>query len=188
MSTSARRSPPLSAEEYLRLEETSSVKHEYVSGEVYALAGVSRRHNEIVGNISTALWHDARAAGCRVSINDVKLQAADDVYYYPDIMVACGAAPEDPYLEDAPCLVVEVTSPSTASTDRREKLAIYKRIPSLRSYLIVDQERRRVQHHWRDESGAWWSDDLVGRGTIELACPALTLTSDAIYAGTDLPE
>jgi Uma2 family endonuclease len=79
--------------------------------------------------------------------------------------------------------VVEVTSPSTASTDRREKLANYRKIPSLRAYLIVDQRRRRVDHHWRDEVGDWWHVALAGGGEVSLPCPQVTLALDDIYEG-----
>lgn len=180
----------LSVEEYLRLEETSPVKHEYVAGEVYALAGVSRRHNRIVVNLTLHFARATQGSGCRISVVDVKLHADDDVYYYPDVMVACGPEPENAYLEDAPCLVVEVTSASTEAIDRREKLAVYRRMASLRDYLVVDQERRRVEHHWRDTDGVWWRDDVVGHGTLTLASAQVggPLTLEEIYAGTNLPE
>ncbi len=171
----------LSVEEYLSLERESPVKHEYVRGMIYALAGVTRRHSQIVTNI---LWRLAAAGEkvlCRVHAAEVKLQV-QDIYYYPDIMVACAGAPGDPYLEDAPCLVVEVTSPSTEATDRREKLMVYRQIPSLRSYLIVAQEERRVERHWRDERGRWHYGSLAGEGTVPIPCPEIELSLDEIYA------
>ena len=89
---------------------------------------------------------------------------AQDVVYYPDVLVACGPAPDDPYVESEPCLVVEVASPGTETTDRREKLAAYKKIPSLGAYLIVAQDRQRIERHWRGEDGVWRRGDLVDEG------------------------
>jgi Uma2 family endonuclease len=185
MAESAKPHRPLSVEEYLKLEETASVKHEYVGGEIHALAGASRRHNRIVSNISGLLWSAARGGPCRVYSSDMKLQVADDIFYYPDVMVACGPEPEDPYVEHDPCLVVEVASPSTESIDRREKLAAYKRMSGLKAYLIVHQERARVERHWRDEEGQWWQADLVGDGAVPVPCPETRLSVAEIYEGLE---
>lgn len=188
MSTRTQRLRTLSVEEYLEGEKHSTARHEYVAGETYALSGASKRHNEISLNIAIRLRAVAREQGCRVYMNDVKVRAGEEVIYYPDVMVACGPDTGDEYVEDAPCLIVEVTSPSTASTDRREKLAVYKRIPTLRSYLIVDQERRHVQHIHCDENGEWWHGDAVGRGSLILVCPEMKLPLDDIYLGTGVGE
>lgn len=175
-----------SVEDYLRHEEASAVKHEYVAGEVFAMAGSSKRHNEIAVNLATRLKGPAREAGCRVYVSDVKLRAAEDTIYYPDLMVVCAARGEDPLVEDAPCLVVEVLSPSTETVDRREKALVYKRMPSLRGYLIVHQDRRRVERHGRDESSAWRYADLVGEGRVLVPCPEVAIDLDEIYEGTDV--
>ncbi|HKG95865.1 MAG TPA: Uma2 family endonuclease [Gemmatimonadaceae bacterium] len=176
---------PLSVAEYLEMEEVSSVKHEYVAGEVYAMTGTTQRHNQIAGNIFARLWNAARGGPCRVRMSDVKLRAADDVFYYPDVMVTCDPGDTDRLVVHSPCLVVEVTSPSTQTVDRREKIALYKRIPSVRAYLIVDQERRLVDRHWRDAEGAWHHAALLGEGRVPFPCPELTLTLDEIYEGVD---
>ena len=126
----------MSVEDYLEMEKTATVRHEYVAGEVYAMTGASRRHNRIAGNVYRRLADAAAGGPCRVYMETVKLRK--DIFYYPEVMVACGSEPENPYYEDAPCLVVEVVSPSTESTDRREKLAAYKRVPGLKAYLILD--------------------------------------------------
>ena len=187
MNRSAVRHRVPTVEDYLELEKSSSVRHEYVAGEIFALAGASKRHNRILGNIYAHLWSTARGGPCRVYVESVKLQAAEDVIYYPDVMVACGPESDHPWIEDAPCLVAEVISPSTESTDRRERLAAYKRLSTLRAYLIVHQEQRRVERHWRDAEGEWWQADLVGCGTVSLPCPEARLTLDQIYEGVDTP-
>ncbi len=178
---------PLSVEEYLELEEAATLRHEYVGGMIYADAGGTRRHDVISGNIFALLWNAARGGPCRVHTSDRRLRA-DDVFYYPDVMVVC--PPEDEpssdetLFEDAPCLVVEVTSPSTESIDRREKLLAYRKPPSLKAYLIVDQEQMRVERHWRDETGQWWRAEAVGpEGVAPVPCPEVDLTLSQIYEG-----
>jgi Uma2 family endonuclease len=170
--------------EYLTLEQTSSVKHEYVAGTLYAQAGTTRRHNLIAGNIFAKLREAVRGTPCRVLMADVKLRldlGNDTLFYYPDIMVSCDPEPENPFYEDAPCLIVEVTSPSSDSIDRREKLLHYKQLASVKTYLIVAQETRRVTHYERDENGRWWEAEVANEGSIPLACPELTLTVADIY-------
>lgn len=187
MAESVIRDQTVSVDEYREIEAVSPVRHEYVAGVMHALAGASKRHNRIAGNVFRFLSDAAGSGPCRVFMSDVKLRAADDVYYYPDVMVACGPEGPDPYVEDAPCLLVEVASPSTAVIDRREKLVVYKRIPTLKAYVIVEQDERRVQRHWRDEQGTWREAEVSGRGNVPVPCPEATLTLDEIYAGIDLP-
>ena len=175
----------LTVEEYLRLEETAPIRHEYVAGAVYAMTGATRRHNRIVGNIFARLWTAARGGPCRVYTEAVKLRAARDVIYYPDVMVACGAEGDDPLVEHAPCLVVEVLSPSTESTDRREKALVYKSLSGLEAYLVVHQASRRVERHWRGEDGAWRYSDVVDEGRVPAPCPEAELTLGEIYEGLD---
>ena len=172
----------LSVEDYLEMEKTASVKHEYVAGEIYAMVGVSRRHSRISGNIGRHLGNAAVGGPCRIHQNDLKLRI-DDVFYYPDVMVACASEPEDQYYEDEPCLVVEVISPSTETTDRREKLAAYKRVASMKTYLIVDQERKRVERHFRDDEGVWQRADLLDEGRFPIPCPETSLSLAQIYEG-----
>ncbi len=183
MSQPAIRHRPLTFEEYLSFEEASSVRHEYVAGEIYALAGASTRHNRIAGNIFARLWNAARGTGCRVYMETVKLRTPEDLVYYPDVMVVCAPPSGSPLLEREPCLLVEVISPGTRATDRREKLAAYKRIPTLKTYLIVEQERKHVERHWRDAEGAWWRADLLDEGRVPLPCPELELSLAEIYEG-----
>ncbi len=176
---------PLSVEEYLRLEETASVRHEYVAGEVYAMTGASLRHNRIAGNIFARIHAATRGGPCRVYMEGARLRAARDIYYYPDVMVACGPAGDDPLAEHDPCLVVEVLSPATQEIDRREKALIYKGLASVRAYLIVHQDVWRVERHWRDEDGTWQHADTALQGRVPIPCPELVLTLDEIYEGVD---
>jgi Uma2 family endonuclease len=172
----------LSVEEYLALEVATGVKHEYVLGQVYALAGASEAHNRIAVNVLAALLPAARATGCRVVGSDQKLQPGNDLYYYPDVQVLCDPTDDDPLVKRRPCVVVEVSSDRTEAIDRREKLLVYRGIASLLVYLIVAQDRREVTAHLRDAAGTWQTRQAVGMDTIEIGCLGdHELSLDAIY-------
>lgn len=173
----------MSVEEYLEFEKNSPVKHEYVGGHVYAMVGVSRRHSRISGNIFRKLADAAEGGPCRVHQSDMKVPTPDGIFYYPDVVVACGPEPADPYVEDGPCLVVEVTSPSTEATDLREKLLSYRRIPGLKAYLIVEQDEKRVERHYRNERDEWMSEVVEG-DAVPVPCPTnAELPLQDVYRG-----
>ncbi len=182
----AKRATPrqfMSIEEYLAFERTSPIKHEYVGGHLYAMVGVSRRHSRIAGNIFVSLREAARGISCRIHQCDIQVPVPDGPYYYPDVVVSRGDEPEDPYFEDEPCLVVEVLPPHTALTDRREKLVAYRKLLSLQTYLIVEQEGMLVERHFRGQDGRWQSQ-LIDDGGILVPCPPGTEHSLAeIYEG-----
>ena len=185
MSDPAGRREYLTVEEYLAFEETASARHEYVCGHVYAMTGATKRHNRIAFNIARKLDDAAEGTPCRIYIEAVKLRVARDVIYYPDVMVA-REPDDDPLIENNPCLVVEIVSPSTEGTDRREKLLAYRNLAGLGAYLVVDQDLRRVEHYFRDPAGDWRRNNLVDEGNTLLPCPPETfLTFDDIYRGID---
>src|SRR5215218_7616014 len=126
----------MTVEEYFHFEERSPIKHEYVAGEVYAMSGATARHNLIAGTIFGLLLGAERGGPCRVFINDMRVEVANDRYYYPDVAVVCTPVAELDVVARGPCFVVEVTSPSTARIDRGEKLEAYRRILTLQAYLI----------------------------------------------------
>ena len=172
---------PISVEEYLRLEETSEIRHEYVGGYLYAMTGASRRHNRIVTNFASLLLNAADAQGCEVYSSDVKVEVSERVYYYPDLLVTCEPDDNDAYISRSPCLVVEVLSPSTSRTDRREKFLAYDRIPTLRAYLIVHQDRQLIERNWRDNATDDWRTQLISGGIVPMPCPDIELTVEQIY-------
>lgn len=128
----------LSVDEYLQREERAGVRHEYVAGFVYAMTGATVRHTRIIGNIYSWLRTAAASGPCLALFQDIKVRIADERFYYPDVVVACSDIDEDSVFLREPCLIVEVTSPSTRATDRREKLIAYGDIVTLQTYLIVD--------------------------------------------------
>ena len=172
----------LSVEEHLALEQTTGVKHEYVLGQVYALAGASENHNRIAVNVLAVLLPAARASGCRVVGSDQKLKPGNDLYYYPDVQVLCDPTDDDPLIKRRPCVIVEVSSEGTEAIDRREKLLVYRGIPSLLLYLIVAQDRREVTVHFRDAAGTWQTRQAAAMDAIEIGCLGdYALSLDAIY-------
>ena len=177
----------MTVDEYLTFEEASPDRHEYVAGITYVMSGASGRHNLISSNILRALHSPTRRRGCRVYIEGVKLRAASDRIYYPDVMVVCRELAGDEIVLENPSLVVEVTSPSTRTTDRREKLAAYRAIPSLNAYLIVEQRRRMVTVYSRVSAGDWQGLEHVGSGDIALPFLDVTLTLDQVYEDVPLP-
>ena len=185
MGEAALKLKPLSAEAYLQLEVSGAVKHEFIDGQMVALAGATDRHNRIVTNMSGHLWAATRKGPCQTYTSDMKLRVEADVmsrFYYPDIMVTCSEDAHELY-KVAPLLLVEVMSPSTASVDRREKLLAYQRVPELRDYLIVSADERYLERYRRDDTEGWWYHEYRQDGTVKLPHLGLELTLGDIYEG-----
>ena len=144
-----------SVEDYLAGEKISPVKHEYVEGEVYAMAGSSDTHNMIAGDIYAALLVHLRNSKCQPFFGDIKVRVTSKVYYYPDVLVSCEENPEDAHFRNSPILIIEVTSPSTKHIDRREKLLFYQQMPSVQEYAVIDQHKIKIEIHRRQPNGGW---------------------------------
>lgn len=174
--------------DYLTAERDADIRHEYVDGVLFAMTGASRAHNLLATGLSSALYVHLRGSGCRVSSSDMKVRLdGGRRYYYPDLVVSCSDVRDEPddYTETRPVLVVEILSPATAATDRREKRLAYQTIPSLIDYLIVSQEERGAVRYSRD--GEAWTEATFGAGeTIELASVELALAMDDLYADVPL--
>jgi Uma2 family endonuclease len=165
-----------SVDEYLSMEADSSVKHEFIAGEVFAMSGASERHNRIALNAAYLFRTATRGSRCGAYISDMKLRIqAQNSFYYPDVMLTCQADDDHPLYKSAPCVVVEVLSPSTAAVDRREKWLAYREIKSLTAYLLVEAEQRRVEYFQRDETGAWQQGVLDGEDSLNLRCGTLSI-------------
>ena len=178
---------PLHLFEYLKFEDASPTRHEYVGGRIHAMTGGTMRHNRISLNLAKTLSDRFDGTPCQVFINAVKLhvQPADSVYY-PDVLVYCGSsiAGGDKLVQDA-LLVVEVASDSTAGIDRREKLVAYQRLPGLRAYWIVSQTERQVEVHERDATGAWTARGFTANDALPVV-DSESLPLERLYAGTDI--
>ncbi len=166
----------MSFSEYLKLEECSPERHEYLSGRVYAMASASPRHNRIVGNAFASLDRALRGRPCvpLAGAQRVYVQATD-LATYPDVTVVCGQPTlgADGRTILNPSLLVEVLSPSTEDYDRGAKLRHYMRLPSFREYLVIASDERRVEHHRRLEPGQWLmtvyedAEDEISLPTLE---------------------
>ncbi|USR93212.1 Uma2 family endonuclease [Phormidium yuhuli AB48] len=148
---------PLTPEEYLRLESTSEIKHEYLHGDVYAMTGASDSHVTIALNLAMMLRNHLRGGGCRVYLSDMKLRVAQrHSFFYPDVFVTC--EPRDsqtPHYKRFPTLIVEVLSPSTEAFDRGEKFAAYQSLDSLQDYVLINTDKQRVETFRRGNGGVW---------------------------------
>lgn len=147
----------LSGEEYLAWEAEQEGKHEYLAGEIFAMVGASDRHVTIALNLASAIRNHLRGGPCRVYIADMKLRVeAVDAWFYPDVMVTCDPADHARELDKtAPILVIEVLSPGTEAFDRGGKFAAYRRLPSLKEYLLVDPDSTSLELYRRNAEDQW---------------------------------
>ncbi|MDP1526686.1 MAG: Uma2 family endonuclease [Rhodocyclaceae bacterium] len=179
----ALKKPHFSAQDYLVWEVEQTEKHEYLAGEVFAMAGASDAHVTISGNIFMALRNHLRGKPCRVYIADMKVEVARaDAFFYPDVFVSCSTT--DAALADRkrePLLLVEVLSPTTASYDRGAKFASYRQLESLHEYVLIDTERLAVDVFRRDTSGHWVLYPYGPGEAVELASVDLTLSLAQVY-------
>jgi Uma2 family endonuclease len=175
--------------DYLEGEQHSPIRHEYLAGEVYAMAGAGEAHNRISLNLAFHLRLASRGSACGVFISDMKLRVEhNDSFYYPDVLLTCNPQDTHTLFKTSPCLLAEVTSPSTETIDRREKLLAYRRLPGLQHYLIIAQDQRRVEWHQRDALGHWLLALLEGQGRIDIDCPPVraSFTLDDLYEDVSL--
>jgi Uma2 family endonuclease len=149
-----------SPEDYLAFERDAQVKHEYLDGEIYAMAGGSPPHNQIGFNTTVALGSQIRGRNCRGYTADQKVRSdPQDMFSYPDITIVCG----EPIFHDQqkdvvlnPTVIIEVLSPTTEAFDRTEKFARYRTIKSLRDYLLIAQDRPCIEHFVRQKGKRQW--------------------------------
>lgn len=169
----------VSPEEYLSLERQSETKSEYLNGEIYAMAGASRRHNFIAGDVYASLLNQLRGRGCDVYTGDMRVRVpAADLYAYPDVTVVCG----EPELDDAevdtllnPTLIVEVLSRTTESYDRGVKFAYYRTLSSFAEYLVLAQDHVHAEHWVRQGNGGWLLTETDRREDV-LELPSIGCT------------
>ncbi len=178
----------MSVENYLEGERISPSKHEYVYGEVYAMAGTSDNHNRIVNEIVARLVFHLRDSKCEPFSGDIKVRVSPDVYYYPDVLVSCEETIEDSHFRNEPILIVEVISPSTEYIDRREKLLFYQQMPSLQEYVIIEQKKIAVEIHRRQSNGSWITYFFNHNDTeVEFQTVEMTMKLEEIYRRVKFP-
>jgi len=169
--------------DYVAFERTSNVKHEFLAGQIYAMAGGTPEHAALSAAVSGLLYAQLRD-DCRTYSSDLRVRAGD-LTTYPDVTVICGPVERDS--EDAntarnPSVVFEVTSPSSEEYDRGEKLGWYKSVPSLQAVVIVSHDRRSIDV-WSRRGTDWERATTGSGGIVELDAIAYTLAVDDVYRG-----
>ena len=184
--TSATPIAKMTYEEYLVFEEKSQVKHEFLNGEVFAMAGGTIEHAALAMAIGRSLGNSLEGKPCRVLGSDAKIRVlATGLSTYPDVSVVCGkleTAPDDRHAVTNPTLIVEVLSDSTEAYDRGEKAAHYRRIPSLRELVFVSQRSPLIEVHRKNERGNWELFVEAREGAqAEVVSVGATLGVDDVY-------
>lgn len=171
--------------EYIAFERAANSKHEYLDGNIYARAGGSREHALVAVNVGTLLNQALRGRPCAVHSSDLRIRVVETgLETYPDVSVVCGQAELDPDDSNAvlnPVLLVEVTSPSTESYDRGEKLEHYKRIASLREIVFVSHRERVVEVIRREDDGSWSRHEARPGRAAKLESIRSELPVDEVY-------
>lgn len=178
----------ISVDDYLSGELISEVRHEYVGGEVYAMAGASHVHNLISGNLFAALHQHLEGSPCVPYVSDMKVKvksAREELYYYPDVMVACDPSDNARLWREKPVLIVEVSSPETSRIDAREKNWAYQTIPSLEVYVMISQNDCSVTLYRR---ATGWMPEVITdpAGALEVAPLKFSLPFSKLFAKTGL--
>jgi Uma2 family endonuclease len=180
--------PALTTQEYLTLEAESSIKHEYIHGEAYAMAGASDAHVTIAGNLFALLRNHVRGSGCRVYIADMKAHIeARNCFYYPDVMVTCDERDrEHDTYKCFPKLIIEVLSESTESFDRGDKFADYQTLEMLEEYVLINTRHQRVECFQRNEAGLWvlryYTESIFTLASLNFSAPLATLYEDVVLS------
>jgi Uma2 family endonuclease len=171
--------------EYIAHDAASNTKHEYLDGQIYAMAGGTPEHAALISSVHGHLWTQIGATRCRPHMADLRIRVRETgLATYPDIPTVCGRTERDP--EDAnnvtnPTVIVEVLSESTEKYDRGEKFDHYKRIPSLRAYVLVAHDQRAIEVWTRVTDDAWDRAAYVAGGEAKIDAIAATLDVDKVY-------
>ncbi len=178
-------------EEYLEMERASPVKHEYYQGEIFTIAGASPRHNVLFRNLYISIGIHLKGKPCQPYGSDMRIHIPENTLFtYPDISIICGDVMDDVYNSDTaigPSVLIEILSPSTRSCDRGEKFKLYRDIPSLKEYIVIDSESVHIES-WRINTGGYWQlEELKDKQDI-LRLPTIdfSLVVDEIYEGSKL--
>ncbi len=175
----------VSVEDYLAGEMASAIRHEYLGGLVYAMAGETWDHNQITGNLYMTVRRRLKGKPCRVFMSDVRVNFQlhdDEYYYYPDIVVTCDKRDAGPRFVRHPKLIMEVLSESTERVDRREKFLAYTSVPSFEEYVLVAQAGRAVTVFRRANN--WKAEVTTGaRASVVFKSLGVRAPLAAIYEG-----
>jgi Uma2 family endonuclease len=172
--------------EYVALERLSPTKHEFLDGEIYAMAGGSEEHSALAAELLRALGNALGDRPCRIHTSDLRIYVeAVGLATFPDGAVVCGPLEQHGPSPNAtalnPLVLLEVTSDSSEEYDTGSKLEMYRTIPSLRDYIVVSHRERRITVHHRNEEGAWITRVAIPAGRVLVESLGATLVVDEIY-------
>lgn len=182
----------ISPEAYLETERKAETKSEYIDGCILAMAGAGRRHNQIVFNISGSIWNQLKNRKCAAYASDMRVKVRETgMYAYPDLAAVC----DEPEFEDAqvdtllnPSLIVEVLCASTEVYDRGEKFAHYRRLSSLSEYVLVSQDKMRIEHYLRQDEKWVLSEFQRGDDRIAHSSIGCELLLGEVYSKVALDD
>jgi Uma2 family endonuclease len=181
----------ITIEEYLELEASSQEKHEYYLGEVFAMSGPKVQHNIIAGNVFSGLGNKLKGKYCRPFNSDQRIHIEKNTLFtYPDISIICGEIKtlnNDDWNVTNPTVVIEILSPTTKNYDRGEKFMLYRDIPTLKEYILIDSERIHIETFRLNASNHWELEEYRDVSEV-LPIPSIniSITLSEIYEGTKL--
>ena len=176
------------ATDYLVWESGQLERHEFLDGEVFAMAGAEDRHVTVSMNLAFALRQHLSGSPCRTFMSDMRLQvAAANSYFYPDVLVTCSALDlASPMVKTEPKLIAEVLSPSTAAYDRGLKFSHYRSLASLKEYVLIDLDTRSTDCFRKGDDGLWVLHPFARGEVVSLTSVALELSAAQLFA--EVPE
>ena len=172
------------AVDYLTWEASQTERHEYIDGEVFAMAGAEDRHVTVAMNLAFAVRQHLSGTPCRTYMSDMKLNVATaNQYFYPDVMVTCSAIDQaNPLIKSEPKLIIEVLSPSTAAYDRGLKFGYYRALPTLQEYVLVDLDTRITDCYRKGADGLWVLHPFGKGEAVKLASVDLEISAAVLFA------
>ena len=178
----------LTLDQFMDWENEQAERHEFYHGEIFAMVGVRRIHGTVTGNVFSALRHHVKGTPCQAFSESLKVKVNENIFY-PDVFVTCDKADlQTDMIFTAPCVIVEVLSPSTQAFDRGLKFAAYRQITSLKEYLLVDPDTRVVELYRRGAEGLFTLHDYTDRSACELASIGCVLATADIFEGLNSTE
>lgn len=187
----ARRIHRYTCADYVALELSSRTKHEFLDGEIYAMAGATEEHSALAAEVLRALGNAIGERRCRAHTSDLRIYVeAVGLATFPDGTVLCGPLEQHPPSPSAtalnPRILVEVTSDSSEEYDTGTKLEAYRTIPSLREYIVVSHRERRIVVHGRGEDGSWITRVAISGGSVAVESLGFALKVDEVYRGSSI--
>ena len=177
--------------EYLELEKSVVEKHEYYKGEIFAMAGASPRHNVVFKNLYGELVYQLKRNPCQPYGSDLRIHIPENTLFtYPDISIICGdivSSGDDHDTAILPLVLIEILSPATRDYDRGTKFKLYRDIPSLKEYVLVDSEAVNVEIFRINEAGHWQLDEFTKPGeSLNINSEGFQMNLNEVYQGTRL--